>query len=119
VVRPSALEIVAGDFALAGGMAVSPSASWPGPCMQRRPFHGPPPALTSTDPDTSGRAVEYRQMMRRVLDSPITGTGKTHISPLQRVTVGARCLRIVYCPRRSPGPRTEGGVRRYFGVGAR
>jgi hypothetical protein len=63
--------------------------------MQRRPFHGPPPALTSTDPDTSGRAVEYRQMMRRVFDSPITGTSKAHISPLRRVIASARYLRLV------------------------
>jgi hypothetical protein len=34
---PSALEIAAGDFALAGGMAVSPSASWPATLKSRPP----------------------------------------------------------------------------------
>jgi hypothetical protein len=43
MMRPVSLKVGAGDFALAGahgGIAVSLVA---GPCMHRRPFHGPPP----------------------------------------------------------------------------
>jgi hypothetical protein len=34
--------------------------------MQRRPFHGSSPALTSTNADTRRRALEYRQMVRSI-----------------------------------------------------
>jgi hypothetical protein len=84
VMPPFALDITAGDFAFAAYRSIS---LVPGPCMQRRPFHGSSPAFTSTNPDTRRRAVEYRQMESVVRASPITGISKARRSrpPLQRI----------------------------------
>jgi hypothetical protein len=95
MMRPSALEIVAGDFALAGGMAVSPSVSWPGPCMQRRLFITRPVQLTCTGPDTSRPAGEECLSLAR------NGNQQRPHLPLRRVIVGAHCLKLVDSKSRS------------------
>jgi hypothetical protein len=85
MIRPFALEITLGDFALAGYRSIGRVA---GRCMQRRPFHSSSPALTSTNPDTRRRAVEYRQMVRSIWSSPATGIKQGQplpaLSPLMR-----------------------------------